>query len=113
MVPSRREGFGLIAVEAMRSGKASIVSDQGALPELVCDEETGFIFEVGESSSLDLILAKLDRGTLSRMGQAAKRRFIHNFTAERMNRGILEVYKKVGSSRRPEEVERTQRTSTA
>ena len=35
VVPSRWEGFGLVAIEAMRAGTAVIASDRGALPELV------------------------------------------------------------------------------
>ena len=45
IVPSRWEGFGLIAIEGMRAGKAIIVSNRGALPEIV-DQHTGLTFDI-------------------------------------------------------------------
>jgi glycosyltransferase involved in cell wall biosynthesis len=37
VVPSRFEGFGLVALEAMALGRAVIASDAGGLPEVVGD----------------------------------------------------------------------------
>lgn len=36
VVPSLYEGFGRVALEAMAYGRPTLVSDQGALPEVVC-----------------------------------------------------------------------------
>ena len=41
VVPSRGEGFGMVALEAAERGRAAIVSDVGGLPEIVADGETG------------------------------------------------------------------------
>jgi glycosyltransferase involved in cell wall biosynthesis len=38
---SRGEGFGPAVVEAMLVGVPVVVSDEGALPEIVCDGEAG------------------------------------------------------------------------
>lgn len=41
--PSRLEGFGLVAVEAMACAKPVVASRAGALPEVVADGETGLV----------------------------------------------------------------------
>ena len=43
VVPSRGEGFGMVALEAMERGRAVIASAVGGLPELVADGETGLL----------------------------------------------------------------------
>lgn len=45
IVPSRWEGFGLVVVEAYRNGTPVIVSNRGALPELVEQGLSGFVFD--------------------------------------------------------------------
>ena len=43
--PSRvAESFGLVVAEAQANGVSALVSDRGALPELVAEGETGWIF---------------------------------------------------------------------
>lgn len=43
VVPSRWEGFGLVALEAMCGGCAVVASDVGGLREIVADGETGYL----------------------------------------------------------------------
>ncbi|MFB6181789.1 MAG: glycosyltransferase [Candidatus Magasanikbacteria bacterium] len=45
VVPSRWEGFGLVALEAMASGKVVIASDVDGLSEFITNGETGFLFD--------------------------------------------------------------------
>jgi glycosyltransferase involved in cell wall biosynthesis len=45
VMPSRWEGFGYVALEAMRAGCAVFASRRGALPELVVDDVTGRLFD--------------------------------------------------------------------
>ena len=47
VVPSRGEGFGMVALEAAERGRATIVSDVGGLPEIVADGETGPVVPAG------------------------------------------------------------------
>lgn len=42
---SEWEGFGIVAIEAMATGKPVIVSDRGSLPYLVKDDKQGFVVE--------------------------------------------------------------------
>ena len=48
LVPSRSEGFGYAALEAMACGKPVVASDVAALPEIVKDGVTGILCKVGE-----------------------------------------------------------------
>lgn len=43
VVPSRFEGFGLTAIEAMAAGKPVIASDSFGLQEIITENETGFL----------------------------------------------------------------------
>lgn len=43
-VPSLWEGFGLVIVEAMLKKKIVLASNAGAIPELIIDGETGYLF---------------------------------------------------------------------
>jgi L-malate glycosyltransferase len=52
IVPSRFEGFGLIAAEAMAAGKPVIASDNFGLKEVVADQESGLIFKTADISEI-------------------------------------------------------------
>ena len=52
VVPSRFEGFGLTAAEAMAMGKPVIASDTFGLKELIVHEQTGLLFENENDSEL-------------------------------------------------------------
>lgn len=90
VMPSRWEGFGLAAIEAMRQGKPVIASEVDALPEVIGD--TGLLVPTADSAALARTLANLDRSSLERLGGKARDRFVANFTAERLNRELVEVY---------------------
>jgi len=48
LFPSLMEGFGLAAAEAMACGTPAIVSNIGALPEVVRNGETGFVLPIDQ-----------------------------------------------------------------
>ena len=62
LVPSLcPEGFGLVAVEAMRSGTPVVACRIGALPEVVADGVTGILVTPGNTSELQTAIRRLDR----------------------------------------------------
>jgi glycosyltransferase involved in cell wall biosynthesis len=91
VMPSRWEGFGLVAVEAMREGTPVLASDRGALPEIIDHGRSGLIFPLDAASIADC-LRGLSRPQLRAMGAAARRDFETRFTAQRMSEEILSLY---------------------
>ncbi|HEX9615194.1 MAG TPA: glycosyltransferase, partial [Bacteroidota bacterium] len=88
---SRYEGFGLPPLEAMACGTACVVSDAGALPEVVGD--AAVICRAGQAAefadAMEAILTKADvREALIRRGTENVRRFSWKTTA----RKTLEIY---------------------
>jgi len=59
VVPSREEGFGLTALEAMACGLPLVASRVDALQEVVIDGQTGLLFTVDDPESLKDCLSKL------------------------------------------------------
>ncbi|MFC0213512.1 glycosyltransferase [Paenibacillus chartarius] len=92
IMPSRWEGFGLVAVEAMKNKKAVIASNRGALPEIVLHGKTGYIFDISKPEQLIEILRTLDKSKLTEMGLNGYEAYKEKFSAERMNKELLECY---------------------
>ncbi|NGZ88022.1 glycosyltransferase [Duganella aceris] len=92
VMPSRWEGFGLSALEAMRAGRAVVATGVGGLPELVRDGVNGYLVEANSVPALVEALAKLTPERIAAMGQAGRARFETFFDAARMNREIAALY---------------------
>nr|WP_317429771.1 glycosyltransferase [uncultured Mitsuokella sp.] len=90
VMPSRWEAFGLTAVEAMKYGKPVIVSNKGALPELIHNDVNGYIVDFQNEMSLNKI--NLTKEKLSTMGQQAKKDFHKLFESERMLKETFLLY---------------------
>ncbi len=52
LLPSEKESFGLVALEAMACEVPVIASTAGGIPETVTDGETGFLFQVGQVAEM-------------------------------------------------------------
>lgn len=86
VLPSRREGFGLVVAEAMAAGLPVVVSSSTNLPELVDDGVEGLHAEIDHPESLAGALLRLgtEPELRARMGAAAARRARRDFGVERM-----------------------------
>ena len=84
------EPFGLVMIEAMACGTPVIAINRGSVPEVLEDGLTGFITE-DETGCVAAVsrIGQLDRA-------AVRRRFEERFTAERMARDYLAVYRAQG-----------------
>jgi glycosyltransferase involved in cell wall biosynthesis len=92
VIPSRWEGFGLIAVEAMRAGKAVIATTVGGLAEIVVDGSTGRQIKPDSAAELEIALRSLEIKGLEAMGRAGHQRFLEHYTADRLNSELFQLY---------------------
>lgn len=94
-IPSRWEGFGLVALEAMRAGVAVVASAVGGLREIVVDGETGRLVPPDSPERLMRALSEHDRETWHVMGAAGRARYEAMFTARRMNAELATLYQEL------------------
>lgn len=99
VVPSRWEGFGLVAAEAMRAGLPVIASNVGGLAEVVADGETGLLFTPGDDDALANAIRSLSQPERRRMGPAGRRRFLELFTIERAHEELSALYRNLTARR--------------
>ena len=71
VMPSRTEGFGLAALEAMRMKKPVIANRVGGLSELVVEGVNGRFINIRDITASRAVLAGLTKAELATMGEAA------------------------------------------
>lgn len=98
IMPSRWEGFGLVAIEAMRNSKPVIVSNAGALPELIKNNINGYIFKLKDKFSLRDILIKLDKNKLEIIGFNNRKLFLKTFINKQFLINMLDLYKNLNKN---------------
>lgn len=74
-MPSRRESFGLSALEASACGIPVVASRVGGVPEVVLDDETGLLVPPGDPELLAAALVRLvaDEQLRAELGRAGRR----------------------------------------
>jgi len=73
---SEMEGYGMAYAEAMKFGLPIIGSNRGALPELVVNNENGFLCEPNDPESISEAISQLnDQETWNRMSDANKEKY--------------------------------------
>lgn len=94
-MPSRWEGFGLVALEAMRSRKPVIASAVGGLQTVVSDGETGIVFPSGDDAALAAAILSRNKQEWVEMGAAGHVRFLDRYRSERTNRELMQLYQRI------------------
>jgi glycosyltransferase involved in cell wall biosynthesis len=85
-------------MEAMACGTPVVVSDVGAMSEVVVDGVTGFLVPPNDPAALRDRIRRLlgDPGLAARLGAAARRRIVEKFTWEAVAERCLAAYAKDG-----------------
>ena len=85
MMPSRFEGFGMVAAEAMAAGVPVVAADAGSLPEVIDPPNGGVLFPVGNARELAAAVARLldDAPARRRLSQSAR------VSAQRFRWGVV------------------------
>lgn len=94
---SNYEGLPISIIEAMRAGMPIIASDVGGVNELVQDGVNGFLIPRGNISELvEKMKYILDHKELIKfMGEASRKIYEEEYTADRMNQKIISVYNEI------------------
>lgn len=92
VMPSRWEGFGLVALEAMRAGRPVLAFRTGALDEIVVDGQTGMLCASPDVAGLVSALRRAATLDLPGMGRRGAERFRSLFAIERTHGGLVEAY---------------------
>jgi len=97
ILPSLREGFGRVVVEAEAMEVPVVVSNAGGLVEVVDHGKTGFIFKLGsEEQMLDYLIKLCGNPSLRKtMGAAGRQTVREHFSQEIMVEKITSLYREV------------------
>lgn len=96
VLPSRREGLGVSALEAMAASRAVVASRVGGLAEAVVHERTGLLVPPDDVEALSRAMESLvrDRERCARLGAAGPARVREGFLPEQM----VEAYERIYAS---------------
>ncbi len=95
ILPSLREGFGLVNLEAMITPLPVVASNVGGIPDIVVDGKTGILVEPENSQMLGEAISYLISHPDKRQSLAknAQDRVFEKFSAEKMAEEYEKVYK--------------------
>jgi glycosyltransferase involved in cell wall biosynthesis len=102
VVPSRREAFGIVVLEAWRAGTPVVATSRGGPGEFVTDGVDGFLVDPEDVGALGAKLEQVvsDGALASRVGAAGLER-VREFTWERTALAYEELYDRVAAGATP------------
>jgi L-malate glycosyltransferase len=93
LLPSEKESFGLVALEAMACGVPTIGSQAGGIPELVTHGETGYLAPVGDTALMAEYAVRLLRDPA--LYGAVRKACLHRARTEFCNDRIMAQYEQI------------------
>jgi glycosyltransferase involved in cell wall biosynthesis len=93
-IPSYREGFGTVVIEAAAMGLPAIGTDIYGLTDSIVDNQTGLLVKPGDVNELKLAMVNLysNKDYRIKMGLLAQKRANLNFTDKKINQLLVEDY---------------------
>ena len=100
LMPSRSEGFGLTAIEAMANGCVVVASNVGGLPEVVRDGECGLLHNSEDITDMTHKISLLinDEATYNRL-QTQSLHEVGKYSFERYAKLIRSLYEQIMNSK--------------
>lgn len=97
VLPSAREGLGLVILEAAAFGIPAVASNIYGITDAVVDGATGLLFRVGDEIDLANKLGTLlaDAPLRQQLGRAARTRVVEMFAQPRVVQSMLSQYRKI------------------
>jgi lipopolysaccharide/colanic/teichoic acid biosynthesis glycosyltransferase len=100
-LPTYREGFPTVALEAAAAGKAMVTTRATGARDAVVDGITGLIVPIGDAVALTEALERLlsDRALAMQMGKAARDRAERDFRQDRLWAELADLYRSLLAER--------------
>lgn len=97
VLSTKTEGLPLVVLEAMAGGKPVVATAVGGVPELIRDQETGFLHSPGdyEAQANQLSLLVEDKALRHRLGEAGRALAQSNFSRERFATEVSNLYNRL------------------
>ncbi|MDT0557356.1 glycosyltransferase family 4 protein [Ichthyenterobacterium sp. W332] len=95
ILPSVEEGIANVVLEAMASDTLVITTDCGGMPEVIADNQNGFIVPVRNPEAIALAvkqIIKLSNTDLEIIKKAAKRTIVSQHSKQTMINGMVDMY---------------------
>jgi len=97
VIPSYREGFGSVVIEAAACGIPSIGTNIYGLSDAIIDGETGSLIPVGSAKALEDAILRLSTDAVKRMrmGERALTRVLTHFRQDMLVESLLKYYERI------------------
>jgi glycosyltransferase involved in cell wall biosynthesis len=97
VIPSYREGFGSVVIEAAACGIPSIGTNIYGLSDAIIDGETGSLIPVGSAKALEDAILRLSTDAVKRMrmGERALTRVLTHFRQDMLVEALLKYYERI------------------
>ena len=95
--PTYNDAFPLVTLEAMQFSLPVISTYEGSIPDIVINNQTGFLVEKENSRMLAEKIAVLleDKELRTKMGERGYERFINNFTLRHFESSLQRAFEKI------------------
>ncbi len=97
VVPSRKESFGVAALESQLLGVPVVAANVGGLPETVVNGETGILFPPGDADALADALERLlsDPDTCRKMGEKGQHFVLQHYSWGACIQKMIDIYEDI------------------
>lgn len=94
VMPSKKEGFGIVFLEAMAYGKPVIGGAHGGTPFVVKNQETGLLVDSSDVAGIAQSITQFlsDEEMRDKFGLAGHQRLLGEFTFEKFEHNLKEVF---------------------